>query len=210
MNWMQFEQAAPEIAAFARAEFERSRVMLIGTIRKDGSPRICMIEPFILDGELYLGMMWRSRKAIDLLRDPRLVLHNAVCSASGQEGEISIRGRALEIQDLELRRKYIAAVAERISWREPHFHLFSLDIESASLIEYDVAQGMQARRCRAKRSRPGRRARRGGGGGCAGERPRSRLCCAGKLASRHEPPWAQPDAMRSQRCGLKCLCLLCR
>src|SRR5205823_5078484 len=136
MRWEEFEAAAPEMAAFAREQLEQRSVMVIGTIRADGSPRISLVEPWILDGELYLGMMWRSRKALDLLRDPRAVLHNAICSSTGEEAEVSLRGRAVEIRDPGRRRKYTEAVAERISWEEPHFHLFSLDIEGAALIRY--------------------------------------------------------------------------
>jgi hypothetical protein len=131
--WEQFEATAPELAAAGRAQFEQSGVALIGTIRKDGSPRISCVEPCILDGVLYLGMMWQSRKAFDLLHDPRIVVHNTICTSTGDEVEFSLRGRVIEIRDLELRRRY---VSERTSWQEPHFHLFALDIESAGLIEY--------------------------------------------------------------------------
>jgi hypothetical protein len=128
------------MAAFAREQLNRNRVMLIGTLRKDGSPRISLIEPFVLDGDLYLGMMWRSLKALDLLRGPRLVLHNAVCTSTGQESEISLRGRAIEVRDSALRARYVEAVAERISWKEPHFHLFTVDIESAAFIKYEQGE----------------------------------------------------------------------
>ncbi len=131
--WEQFEAAAPAMAAVGRTQFEQSGVALIGTIRKDGSPRISCVEPCILDGVLYLGMMWQSRKALDLLQDPRLVLHNTICTSTGDEVEFSLCGRASEIRDPEVRRRYRS---ERTEWQEPHFHLFSLDIESASLIEY--------------------------------------------------------------------------
>jgi len=133
MNWEQFAAAAPKMAAVGRTQFEQSGVALIGTIRKDGAPRISCVEPCILGDVLYLGMMWQSRKALDLLRDPRLVLHNTICTSTGDEVEFSLFGRAFEIRDLEVRRRYRS---ERTSWQEPHFHLFSLDIESASLIEY--------------------------------------------------------------------------
>ncbi len=59
MIWEQFEATAPEMAALGRAHLEQSGVALIGTIRKDGSPRISCVEPCILDGVLYLGMMWQ-------------------------------------------------------------------------------------------------------------------------------------------------------
>jgi hypothetical protein len=137
MRWKEFEADVPDIARFAKEQFEQRRVAVIATIRRDGSPRISMIEPCIWDGDLYLGMMWQSRKALDLLRDPRLALHNAICSSSGEEGEISLRGRAVEIRDLDLRTKYVDAVSERISWKEPQFHLFSVDVESAALIKYE-------------------------------------------------------------------------
>lgn len=133
MIWEQFEAATPELAAVGRSQFEQSGVALIGTLRKDGSPRISCVEPCILDGILYLGMMWQSRKALDLLHDPRLVLHNTVCTSTGDEVEFSLRGRAIEIRDPGVRRRYRS---ERTSWQEPYFHLFSLDIESASLVEY--------------------------------------------------------------------------
>ncbi len=133
MIWEQFEAAAPEMAAVGRAQFELSGVALIGTLRKDGSPRISCVEPCILDGTLYLGMMWHSRKALDLLHDPRIVVHNPICTSTGDEVEFSLHGRAIDIRDPQVRRRY---VSERTSWQEPQFHLFSLDIESASLVEY--------------------------------------------------------------------------
>jgi hypothetical protein len=89
-------------------------------------------------------MMWRSRKAADLLRDPRVVIRNGPCVITGGEGELTLRGRALTIQDPEVRRRFAAAVAERTVWKEPRFHLFSVDIETAALIRYQAAEGMQS------------------------------------------------------------------
>lgn len=109
---------------------------LVGTLRKDGSPRISCVEPCIVDGSLYLGMMWRSRKAVDLLRDPRLVLHNAVCTNRGDELEVSIHGRAVEIHDADVRR-ICADALEHTSWNDSPFHLFEIEIESAGLIKYE-------------------------------------------------------------------------
>ena len=40
MNWDQFAARAPELAALAQERFEKSGVCLIGTLRRDGSPRI--------------------------------------------------------------------------------------------------------------------------------------------------------------------------
>jgi hypothetical protein len=140
VSWHTFAAAAPDLAAVAREQFAPGQVALVGTIRADGSPRISSVEPHIMEGELYLGMMWQSRKALDLLRDPRLLLRNAVCTSSGDEVEINLRGRAEDIQDLDLRQRYMAAVAERISWQEPHFHLFVVQIESAGLVRYGHGQ----------------------------------------------------------------------
>ena len=140
MSWHIFASAAPDLAAFAQEQLASGRVALVGTIRADGSPRISSVEPHIMDGELYLGMMWQSRKALDLLRDPRILLRNAICTSSGDEAEISLRGRAVEIHDPEARRRYVEAVSERIAWQEPHFHLFALQIESAALVRYGHGQ----------------------------------------------------------------------
>lgn len=108
MIWEQFEATAPEMAAVGRAQFEQRGVALIGTIRKDGSPRISCVEPCI-------------------------VVHNTICTSTGDEVEFSLCGRVIDIHDPQVRRRYRS---ERTSWQEPHFQLFALDIESASLIEY--------------------------------------------------------------------------
>jgi hypothetical protein len=140
MSWQAFAAAAPDLAEVAREQFAPGRVALVGTIRADGSPRISSVEPHIMEGEVYVGMMWQSRKALDVLRDPRLLLRNAVCTSSGDEVELSLRGRATEIHDPAVRRRYVAAVAERIAWQEPHFHLFAVQIESAALVRYGHGQ----------------------------------------------------------------------
>jgi hypothetical protein len=43
-------------------------VVLVATIRRDGTPRLSRVEPYVLDGALWLSMMWQSAKAQDLAR----------------------------------------------------------------------------------------------------------------------------------------------
>ena len=62
----------------------------------DGTPRISPCELDFAAGHLILGMMWQSRKALDLLRDPRCVLHTCTTDRMGTEGDAKIyapRGR---------------------------------------------------------------------------------------------------------------------
>ncbi len=137
MNWDAFAGAAPELAALGRERFEKAEVLLLGTIRRDGSPRISPCEFLFFDRELMLGMMWQSKKALDLLRDPRCVIHSAVLSKEGTEGEFKLRGRAVNVADPEARERYGSAVFEKTGWRPPEpYHLFSVDIEQASFVQY--------------------------------------------------------------------------
>jgi len=48
-------------------------------------------------------MMWHSRKALDLVRDPRIVIRNAICTNTGDEVELTLRGRVVEISDPDVR-----------------------------------------------------------------------------------------------------------
>ncbi len=134
MIWEDFRREAQELVALGEERFERTGLVLIGTLRKDGWPRISAVEPLIADGHLYLGMMWQSRKALDLLRDPRCTVNSTVSNRDGSEGEFRVYGKTVDIQDLEMRRRFADALFEKIGWRpeEPDYHLFSLDIESAS------------------------------------------------------------------------------
>jgi hypothetical protein len=137
MIWDEFKAAAPALAALGEERFARSGVILLGTLRQDGFPRICPVEAHIVDGHLYLGIIWHSRKALDLLRDPRCTIHNTISRRDGTEGEFKLYGRAVEICDLEMRRRYCDALYEKIGWKpeEPHFHLFSVAIESAAFTQ---------------------------------------------------------------------------
>jgi hypothetical protein len=140
VNWGGFKQAAPELGERAEQLFEKAGVVLVGTIRKDGSPRISPVEALITGGELYLGMMWKSYKALDLLRDPRCMVHNAIRDRFASEGELKLHGRAVDIQDLDIRHRYGDALYKKIGWKLPEgtqFHLFSVDIESAALFVAD-------------------------------------------------------------------------
>ncbi len=137
MIWKEFEEAAPEMARLAQERFERTGMVLVGTIRKDGTARISPCEFFFFEGELYLGMMWQSRKALDLLRDPRCVVHSAVIDKNDPAGEFKLRGRAVNIDDPAVIERYCQALQEATNWRpEGPFHLFTVDIESATFIRY--------------------------------------------------------------------------
>ena len=140
MNWGEFKDEAPELAALGEERFDRTGLVLVGTLRKNGWPRISPVEPLIVDGNLYLGMMWQSRKALDLLRDPRCTVHTTVSSRDGDEGEFKLYGQAVDVQDAAARRRYCQALSEKIDrapGEEDDFHLFSVDIESAAFAIID-------------------------------------------------------------------------
>ena len=139
LNWNDFAQAAPELAKAGEERFERWGLILLGSVRKDGTPRISPVEPLIVGGELMLGMMWQSKKALDLLRDPRCLVHSIISDRKGNEGEFKLRGRARDISDLDVREIYSKALFEKIGFRPegPKWHLFVIDIEHAALIAFE-------------------------------------------------------------------------
>ena len=114
--------------------------MLVGTLRHNGWPRISPVEPLITDGSLHLGMMWQSRKGLDLLADPRCVVHSTVTDKGGTEGDVKIYGRAVDIVDPDVRKRYGVALYDRIGWRpDGDFHLFAVDIDEVGF--FRVAGG---------------------------------------------------------------------
>lgn len=132
MNWKSFRQAAPEIARLAEERFERDELVLVGTLRRDGSPRISPTEPYVVHGELLLGMMWRSKKALDLLRDARAVVHTVVSDRQGRQGDVKLYGRAIPVEDERMRTRYADATEARLDWRPTApFHLFRFDVATA-------------------------------------------------------------------------------
>jgi hypothetical protein len=137
MNWDQFVAACPEIAKPAGSRFENDQLVLLGTIRRDGSPRISPNEVDLAEGRLFLGMMWNSKKALDLLRDPRIVVHSVPSGRMNPGGDVKLYGRVLDERDPGLREAFCRAIQARIDWRpdEP-YHLFSLDVESAAFIVF--------------------------------------------------------------------------
>jgi hypothetical protein len=134
MWWNEFAQAAPALAVRLREEFERAGVVLVGTVRADGSVRISPVEPVFEGGQLYLDMM-RSVKASDLLRDPRVEVHAP--PADRKAPQYKLHGRAVEVQDEEEQRRFAAFTLERLGWEPyPGHHLFRVDVESSAWISY--------------------------------------------------------------------------
>lgn len=136
MRWDEFAAACPELAALGEERLRARELCLVGTLRRSGYPRISPVEPEFVDGELMLGMMWRSPKALDLLRDPRCVVHSVVSDRMGTEGDFKLYGRAVSVEEPETRARYRAAVKARIDWEpaEPRFHCFAIDVESAGFV----------------------------------------------------------------------------
>jgi hypothetical protein len=98
-SWSEVAFEEPELARVARGYFDRHTHKFLATLRRDSSPRISGIETTFADGELWLGMMWRSVKALDLLRDPRFALHSGSDDPPGWSGDAKVAGRAEEVTD---------------------------------------------------------------------------------------------------------------
>ena len=107
----------------------------LATLRHDGSPRISGTEVVFADGELWLGSMWRSVKALDLQRDPRFALHSGSADPPEWRGDAKLAGHAEEVSDLEL----IAAINGKGAPPGPS-HLFRADITELTVVTLSEAR----------------------------------------------------------------------
>jgi len=129
LSWSEVEEQAPELVALARGFLDANAHKTLATLRRDGSPRISGTEVIFADGELWLGSMWRSMKALDLQRDPRFALHSASADAPAWTGDAKLAGRVEEIEDPERKAEIIGAKAPP----GPN-HLFRADVSELSVV----------------------------------------------------------------------------
>jgi len=123
LSWSEVEAEAPELADLARGFFDAHVHKTLATLRRDGSPRISATEIDFADGELWLGSMWRSLKALDLRHDPRFALHSGSEDPPGWRGDAKVACRVEEVTDPER----IAVINNEGAVPGPS-HLFRADI----------------------------------------------------------------------------------
>ena len=125
-SWREFETEVPEFAGRVRERLDTRKHKTLATLRRDGSPRISGIECEVVDGELQFGSMWRSVKALDLLRDPRFALHSGSDDPPDWPGDAKVAG--------------VVRAEARESSDHGRYHLFTAEIREAVLIGLNDAR----------------------------------------------------------------------
>jgi hypothetical protein len=103
----------------------------LGTVRRDGWPRISPVEAHVLDGRLLIGVMPRSLKARDLERDPRCTLQSAVAGPDSGDPELKLYCRAATAVGETAAGWWASRTAEVA-------HVYELRVEEAALVEWDL------------------------------------------------------------------------
>jgi hypothetical protein len=137
MRWDEFAASAPKLAGLGLEGFREQNLCLIGTLRRDGWPRISANEVYFVDGALMLGMMPNSLKSQDLIRDPRITVMTPQCDREAKRGDFKIYGHVTEVVDPDLRQRYSETIFAAIDWRPTDpYPLYAVDIESVAYISF--------------------------------------------------------------------------
>jgi Pyridoxamine 5'-phosphate oxidase len=116
VSWKEVGAGAPDFALCVEQALTRSRHMTMATLRADGAPRISGTELEVSEGELWLGSMPKARKALDLLRDPRVAIHGPTADPpddpTGWIGEAKVSGRAVAVPSDDSSHRFRIDVAE--------------------------------------------------------------------------------------------------
>ena len=130
-RWETFEAEAPELAAFVRDRMDL-RQCYLGTLRRDGAPRVNPVTPWFTAGRLFIRMYPNSVKVKALERDPRYSLHSAVPDDEGTGGEALLFGTARVVEDPEL---LAEANADRSN--TDRYVVLEFDVEEAMSTVYE-------------------------------------------------------------------------
>jgi hypothetical protein len=92
-TWVEFANAEPELAAFARERLQ-GRIVYQATLRLGGGPRVHPVSPWIAAGLLCVSFRDTSPKIREVARDGRYALHTALPwdDHAGAYGEFMARG----------------------------------------------------------------------------------------------------------------------
>lgn len=132
ITWQEFEKSSPEMARFGVQRMSE-RVMYVGTIRKDGYPRVHPFTPFISSGHLFAFMEPTSPKGRDIRRDGRYVIHSLVKDMQGSDGEFCVTGRARLVTEPKMR----ALATEGCPYRPAErYILFEFLVEESFTVHY--------------------------------------------------------------------------
>lgn len=142
VTWAEFAEQAPELAVLGEARFRATGLAMVGTLRADGRPRITPVETRFVDGELQLGMMWQSRKALDLIRDSRCVVHSTPSDKDGSAGDVKVYGTAEHVTDPDRRERHCQVTQQEIGWRpeDDRFHVFSVDVGEVAYAKFGESE----------------------------------------------------------------------
>lgn len=130
MSWRRLEAEAPELERLCRARLEEPGVALLGTLRRDGAPRIDPVEPHFAGGELVLGLMRRTAKAHALRRDPRCVLHSTISGPDTGETDVKLSGRV---------EPFVARAGWWADRPAEEAEVYAFQVEEAVAVEWNLA-----------------------------------------------------------------------
>jgi hypothetical protein len=134
-SWAAFAQAWPARASTGAELLTRYGIAYLGTIRKNGSPRICPITPILADGRLYAAIAAATPKCADLRRDGRYALH--ALPGHEHEEELCLGGVAHELIDgWTIERRKALVKHHGVIWSAGDA-LFELQIQRVLWAEYD-------------------------------------------------------------------------
>lgn len=143
VSWKVFAEDAPELARACHEKLNR-KIAYLATIRKDGSPRLHPVTPFIGNGMLFIFTEPSSPKIRDLQRDGRYALHGSV-GGEGPLVEVLVSGEALVVFNADVRRELAESIAASPVVRDSYV-LFEFQVQRVLVVEYDAEQKPVVRR----------------------------------------------------------------
>jgi hypothetical protein len=142
-TWTEFAADAPELAAQAEKRLVATGLMMLATLRRDGSPRISPMEPVLVDdalvlddGRLWLGMMGGATKSRDLQRDGRFMAHCATVDKMVSEDDVKFWGVATVVTDHDKLTSFSDDIYRSTGYRFDvgQFDAFAVDLHGASSV----------------------------------------------------------------------------
>ncbi|MGZ4676178.1 MAG: PPOX class F420-dependent oxidoreductase [Acidimicrobiia bacterium] len=103
----QIQMSDAEVSAF----LERSRTATMATIGADGLPHLVAMWYGLVDGKIYFETKAKSQKAVNLRRDPRIVVMVEAGDTYDQLRGVSIEGTTHLIEDTTSDEYWAAAVS---------------------------------------------------------------------------------------------------